>query len=68
MYTLLPKLPVALLNPLFALAIAGLLVYLSLHFEVVVAIVMGITLAHYYLEAHIWKGGTPHRQHFRFEG
>ncbi len=68
LYRAFPFLPVWLLNLAFALAIAAVLTYLSSRMAFFGWLVIGITTAHYYMESFIWRGGTPHRQHFRLSG
>lgn len=63
-----PLLPVWFLNLSFALAIAAGLTYLSSRMAFIGWLVIGITAAHYYMESFIWRGGTPHRQHFKLSG
>jgi hypothetical protein len=68
LYRVFPFLPIWLLNLAFALAIAAGLTYLSTRMAFIGWLVIGITIAHYYIEGRIWRGGTPHRQHFRLSG
>ena len=65
LYRAFPFLPVWLLNPACALAIAAGLTWLAHEVNFIGWLVMGISTAHYYMESFIWKHGTPHRQHFR---
>lgn len=66
LYRALPFLPVWLLNLAFALGLAAALTYCANRSAWIGWLVTGITLAHYYLESFIWRGPTPHRQHFKF--
>ncbi len=68
LYRAVPFLPIWVLNPLFAIAIAAGLTYLANLAAFVGWLVVGITLAHYYSESFIWRGRTPHRQNFRLAG
>jgi hypothetical protein len=66
LYRALPFLPVWLLNLAFALGLAAALTYCANRIAWIGWLVTGITLAHYYMESVIWRGPTPHRQHFKF--
>jgi hypothetical protein len=68
LYRVFPFLPVWFLNLSFALAIAAGLTWLSSGMAFIGWLVIGISTAHYYMESFIWRGGTPHRQHFRLSG
>jgi uncharacterized membrane protein len=64
LYRAFPFLPIWFLNPVLAIAIAAALTRLAQDLSFVAWLVIGISLAHYYIESFIWKRGTPHRQHF----
>lgn len=63
LYRVLPGLPVWLLGPAWALAIAAALGWLAQRVELAGWLILGLTAAHYGMERFIWKGGTPHRRH-----
>lgn len=66
LYRLVPILPVWLLNLAYALGLAAAMTYFANRAAWVAWLVTGLTLAHYYMESKIWRGPTPHRQHFKF--
>lgn len=66
LYRIFPFIPVIVLSPLLALITAAALSYLAGHHYFIGWFVIGITLGHYYIEKFMWRGGTPHRNHFNF--
>ncbi len=66
LYRAIPFLPVWLLNLAFAIGLAAGLTYCANRVAAIGWLVTGLTLAHYYMESFIWRGPTPHRQHFKF--
>lgn len=66
LYRAFPFLPIWLLNLAFAIGLAATLTLCANRMAWIGWVVTGITLAHYYMESFIWRGPTPHRQHFRF--
>lgn len=64
LYRLFPFVPVWLLNPVLAIAIAAGLAYGAQDVTIIWWLMIGLNIAHYYMESFIWKQGTPHRQHF----
>jgi len=67
-YRLFPHLPIWLLNIVFAFTLAATLNYLAGYINFITWLIVGIAIAHYYMEGVIWRGGTPHRNHLNLSG
>ncbi len=63
LYRLFPLFPVWALNITLAFTFAAALSYLASYSGFIAWLLVGIAIAHYYIESVIWRGNTPHRQH-----
>jgi hypothetical protein len=68
LYRLFSFLPVWLLVPALAIAASAGIGQLARHVEFFMWLVIGISIAHYYIECFIWRSGTPHRRYFAWSG